>query len=93
MRNPHRLRMSTVSIRSVAALGSCPFPPSVLTSAPPRPFGFVAPQVSSELRATVQRLYVDTLRRMDGALTNICAEFDPDKYTKVVRGGGGRARE
>ncbi|KXZ47615.1 hypothetical protein GPECTOR_34g774 [Gonium pectorale] len=42
--------------------------------------------VSSELRATVQRLYVDTLRRMDGALANICSEFDPDKYTKILEG-------
>lgn len=44
-------------------------------------------QVSGDLRASVQRAYVDTLRRMDGALTNICSEFDPDKYTKV-RGRG-----
>ncbi|GFR44590.1 hypothetical protein Agub_g5868 [Astrephomene gubernaculifera] len=42
--------------------------------------------VSSELRATVQRLYLDTLRRMDAALTNICAEFDPAKYTKILEG-------
>ncbi|GLC36679.1 hypothetical protein PLESTB_000129400 [Pleodorina starrii] len=42
--------------------------------------------VCSELRVTVQRLYLDTLRRMDGALTNICAEFDPDKYTKILEG-------
>lgn len=46
--------------------------------------GVVPPlQVVAELRASVQRHYLDTLRRMDGALTNICAEFDPDKYTKV----------
>ncbi|KAG2485571.1 hypothetical protein HYH03_015735 [Edaphochlamys debaryana] len=42
--------------------------------------------VSGELRGSVQRLYVDTLRRMDGALTNIVAEFDPDKYTKILEG-------
>ncbi|EFJ46296.1 hypothetical protein VOLCADRAFT_93432 [Volvox carteri f. nagariensis] len=42
--------------------------------------------VSAELRASVQRLYLDTLRRLDGALTNICAEFDPDKYTKLLEG-------
>ncbi|GIL58297.1 hypothetical protein Vafri_13375 [Volvox africanus] len=42
--------------------------------------------VSGELRATVQRLYLDTLRRMDTALTNICAEFDPEKYAKLLEG-------
>eukprot|EP00198_Chlamydomonas_reinhardtii_P001173 XP_001690508.1 predicted protein [Chlamydomonas reinhardtii] len=42
--------------------------------------------VSGDLRASVQRAYVDTLRRMDGALTNICSEFDPDKYTKILEG-------
>ncbi|KAG2448902.1 hypothetical protein HYH02_006250 [Chlamydomonas schloesseri] len=42
--------------------------------------------VSGDLRASVQRAYVDTLRRMDGALANICSEFDPDKYTKILEG-------
>ncbi|MEW5316011.1 MAG: hypothetical protein WDW38_007404 [Sanguina aurantia] len=42
--------------------------------------------LSTELRATIQRLYVNTLSKLDGALTNICSEFDPDKYTKVLEG-------
>ncbi len=40
-------------------------------------------QVSSELLTTVQRLYVDTLQKLDGALTAICGEFDPVRYSKA----------
>ncbi len=41
------------------------------------------PQVSQELRASIQRSYVETLQRLDGALTAICGEFSPVRYSKV----------
>ena len=44
----------------------------------------VKPQVSQELRASIQRSYVETLQRLDGALTAICGEFDPLRYSKVI---------
>lgn len=40
-------------------------------------------QVAGELRASVQRLYVDLLLRVDAALTAICAEFEPARYSKA----------
>ncbi len=45
-----------------------------------------SPKVSSELKASVQRSYVETLQRLDGALTAICTEFDPARYSKVLEG-------
>ncbi len=39
--------------------------------------------MSTELRATIQRLYVETLQRVDGALTAICSEFEPIRYSKA----------
>jgi hypothetical protein len=39
--------------------------------------------VATDLLATVQRLYVDTLQKLDVALTAICREFDTARYTKV----------
>ena len=40
-------------------------------------------QIAKELRASIQRSYVETLQRLDGALTANCAEFDPARYSKV----------
>lgn len=40
-------------------------------------------QVAGDLRGAVQRLYVETLRRLDSALAVICADFDPVRYSKV----------
>lgn len=49
------------------------------------------PQVSTELRATVQRLYYDTLTCLDAALLNVCTAFDTTAYSKVgARDGWGR---
>lgn len=45
-------------------------------------------QVSGELLATVQRLYVENLQKLDLALTAICGEFDPVRYSKVRRSSG-----
>ena len=46
-------------------------------------------QVSAELHATVQRLYVETLGRLDNALTTICGHFDAQRYSKVRLGASG----
>lgn len=43
-------------------------------------------RVAEELKGTVQRLYVDTLQRLDGALQNVCASFEPQEYSKVLEG-------
>ena len=43
--------------------------------------------MSQELRASIQRSYVETLQRLDGALTAICGEFDPLRYSKVISRG------
>jgi hypothetical protein len=43
-------------------------------------------QVSQELKATVNRLYVDTTQKLDSALQNICSDFNPAAYGKVCPG-------
>lgn len=40
-------------------------------------------QVSHELKMTVQRLYIETISRLDMALQNVCANFVPEEYGKV----------
>ncbi|GFH20369.1 uncharacterized protein HaLaN_17478, partial [Haematococcus lacustris] len=40
-------------------------------------------KVSAELLSTVQRLYVDTLSKLNTALTAICGAFYPLRYSKV----------
>lgn len=42
--------------------------------------------VSEELRGTVQRLYVETLTKLDTALTNNCGEFNPVEYSRILEG-------
>ena len=42
-------------------------------------------QVSHELKMTVQRLYIETISRLDMALQNVCANFVPEEYGKVRR--------
>lgn len=39
--------------------------------------------IASDLRATVQRAYVDTLRKQDVALRHVCSDFEPTKYVQV----------
>ncbi|GFH06969.1 uncharacterized protein HaLaN_01697, partial [Haematococcus lacustris] len=43
-------------------------------------------KVSGELLSTVQRLYVDTLSKLNTALTAICGAFYPLRYSKVLEG-------
>lgn len=43
-------------------------------------------EVSQELAGTVQRLYYETLQRLDAALQQVCGEFDAEKYGKVLEG-------
>ena len=50
-------------------------------------------QVSAELHATVQRLYVETLGRLDNALTTICGHFDAQRYSMVRRKAEGLVQE
>ncbi len=40
-------------------------------------------QVSAELKTVVQRLYYETLQRLDSALQNVCSSFTPEAYSKV----------
>jgi hypothetical protein len=39
--------------------------------------------VSHELKTTVQRLYIETIHKLDAALQNVCANFMPEEYGKV----------
>jgi hypothetical protein len=48
-------------------------------------------QVSEDLKATVQRAYMDTLSRMDLALCNAVSEFAAERYSKVGAQGQRRA--
>ena len=43
-------------------------------------------QMWQDLRSTVQRLYVETLQKLDGALKAICSDFDPARYSKILEG-------
>lgn len=69
------LLITSSTVFLAAAQRSCSLTAAVLV--------VVLLQVAADLLATVQRLYVDTLQKLDGALTAICREFDTTRYTKV----------
>lgn len=52
---------------------------TALTAAPPVPSPL-------QLTATINRLYSDTMQRLEGALAAVCADFRPSHYTKVLEG-------